>query len=76
MTEALRRVWAKDLDARALYELLKLRVEGTPGVRRSSGSAGCALNATPADRATPTGCCARHWPRWATTPVGLMHRPT
>lgn len=27
MTEALRRVWAKDLDARALYELLKLRVE-------------------------------------------------
>ncbi|MXI72118.1 GNAT family N-acetyltransferase, partial [Mycobacterium tuberculosis] len=25
MTEALRRVWAKDLDARALYELLKLR---------------------------------------------------
>lgn len=118
MTEALRRVWAKDLDARALYELLKLRVEvfvveqacpypeldgrdllaetrhfwlETPdgevtctlrlmeehaGVRRSSGSAGCALNATPADRATPTGCCARHWPRWATTPVGLMHRPT
>jgi ElaA protein len=27
MTEALRRVWAKDLDAQILYELLKLRVE-------------------------------------------------
>ena len=27
MTEALRRSWAKDLDARTLYELLKLRVE-------------------------------------------------
>ncbi|WP_421840896.1 GNAT family N-acetyltransferase [Mycobacterium sp.] len=27
MTAALRRVWAKDLDARTLYELLKLRVE-------------------------------------------------
>jgi ElaA protein len=27
MTEALRRAWAKDLDARTLYELLKLRVE-------------------------------------------------
>ena len=27
MTVALRRAWAKDLDARTLYELLKLRVE-------------------------------------------------
>src|SRR5260370_33989382 len=27
MSEALRRVWAKDLDAPTLYELLKLRVE-------------------------------------------------
>ena len=27
MTEALRRIWAKDLDAQTLYELLKLRVE-------------------------------------------------
>src|ERR1700689_1019621 len=27
MTEAPRRVWAKDLDAQSLYELLKLRVE-------------------------------------------------
>lgn len=27
MTEALHRVWAKDLDAQTLYELLKLRVE-------------------------------------------------
>ena len=27
MTVALRRSWAKDLDARTLYELLKLRVE-------------------------------------------------
>ena len=27
MTEALRRAWAKDLDAPTLYELLKLRVE-------------------------------------------------
>src|ERR1700733_16162759 len=27
MSEALRRIWAKDLDAQALYELLKLRVE-------------------------------------------------
>ena len=27
MTETLRRTWAKDLDARTLYELLKLRVE-------------------------------------------------
>ncbi|GAB2999019.1 GNAT family N-acetyltransferase [Mycobacterium bourgelatii] len=27
MSEALRRVWSKDLDARILYEILKLRVE-------------------------------------------------
>ena len=27
VSEALRRIWAKDLDAQALYELLKLRVE-------------------------------------------------
>ena len=27
MTVALRRAWAKDLDAATLYELLKLRVE-------------------------------------------------
>src|SRR2546430_1606775 len=27
MTEALRRIWAKDLDAATLYKLLKLRVE-------------------------------------------------
>ena len=27
MTEALRRIWAKDLDAQTLYELLKLRVD-------------------------------------------------
>ena len=27
VTEALRRIWAKDLDAQTLYELLKLRVE-------------------------------------------------
>ncbi|HEX5255287.1 MAG TPA: GNAT family N-acetyltransferase, partial [Mycobacterium sp.] len=26
MIEALRRIWAKDLDAQTLYELLKLRV--------------------------------------------------
>ena len=27
LSETLRRVWAKDLDAQTLYELLKLRVE-------------------------------------------------
>lgn len=118
MTEALRRVWAKDLDARALYELLKLRVEvfvveqACPypeldgrdllaetrhfWLETPDGEVTCTLRLMEehaggekvfrigrlctkrdaADRATPTGCCARHWPRWATTPVGLMHRPT